>query len=80
MICDFAVKPTISNPTPVVPTQQQSTINAINNFNNNMRNNNSSNPHCVAQFDFIPENTGELGFKVNWRICGKLRKLINDLI
>jgi endophilin-A len=58
------VKPTISNPIPL--SQPQPTVNLINNFNNNMRNQQSSAyPHCVALYDFDAENPGELSFKEN---------------
>lgn len=55
-------KPTISNP---IPMSQQSTVNLINNFNNNMRTQTSAYPHCVALYDFDAENAGELTFKEN---------------
>lgn len=45
-------------------TQQQSTVNLINNYNNNFRSQSSALPHCVALFDFEAENPGELSFKV----------------
>lgn len=58
------VKPTISNPIPL--SQPQPTVNLINNFNNNMRNQQSgAQPHCVALYDFDAENPGELSFKEN---------------
>lgn len=61
------VKPTISNPMPISQQQQQQaqpTVNLINNFNNNLRNQTSGFPHCVAIYDFEAENVGELSFKV----------------
>lgn len=61
----FAVKPTISNPMPMAAPQNQS-INLINNFNNNYRNQTSGFPHCVAVYDFEAENAGELSFKVRY--------------
>ncbi|CAH1730005.1 unnamed protein product [Chironomus riparius] len=58
------VKPTISNP--ILLSQPQPTVNLINNFNNNMRTQQSSAyPHCVALYDFDAENPGELSFKEN---------------
>lgn len=60
------VKPTISNPIPLSQPQAQPTVNLINNFNNNMRNQQSgAYPHCVALYDFDAENPGELSFKEN---------------
>lgn len=59
-----AVKPSISNPIPL--SQPQPTVNLINNFNNNMRNQSSNGyPQCVASYDFEAENPGELSFKEN---------------
>lgn len=55
------MKPTISNPIPM-NTPQSSSINLINNFNNNYRA--QTQPHCVALYDFEAENPGELSFKV----------------
>ncbi|KAL7018450.1 hypothetical protein ACKWTF_010758 [Chironomus riparius] len=60
----WSVKPTISNP--ILLSQPQPTVNLINNFNNNMRTQQSSAyPHCVALYDFDAENPGELSFKEN---------------
>jgi hypothetical protein len=44
--------------------QPQSSINLINNFNNNLRNQTSGYPHAIALYDFEAENAGELSFKV----------------
>lgn len=60
----FAVKPSISNPMPMT-TPQSSSVNLINNFNNNYRNQTSGFPHCVALYDFEAENPGEMSFKVS---------------
>ncbi|XP_070490655.1 endophilin-A-like isoform X3 [Chironomus tepperi] len=58
------VKPSISNP--ILVSQPQPTVNLINNFNNNMRTQQSGGyPHCVALYDFDAENPGELSFKEN---------------
>lgn len=66
----FAVKPTIqsssSSSTFYPPPAPNPTINLINNFNNNLRNNTGVQAYCVALYDFEPENPGELGFKVIW--------------
>lgn len=62
----FAVKPTISNPMPMGAPPQNQSINLINNFNNNYRNQTSGFPHCVAVYDFEAENAGELSFKVSF--------------
>lgn len=62
----FLVKPTISNPMPISgQPPAQPTVNLINNFNNNLRNQTSGFPHCVALYDFEAENAGEMSFKVN---------------
>lgn len=60
------VKPSISNPMPMpMPQPQaQTSVNLINNFNNNLRNQTSGFPHCVAIYDFEAENAGEMSFKV----------------
>ena len=60
----FIVKPTISNPIPMSAPQQNSSVNLINNFNNNYRSQTGGFPHCVALYDFEAENPGELSFKV----------------
>jgi hypothetical protein len=55
--------------------QPQSSINLINNFNNNLRNQSSypsGYPHAVALYDFEAENAGELSFKVR-----KLLAIVN---
>lgn len=67
----FLVKPAISNPIPMSAPPQNTSVNLINNFNNNYRNQTSGFPHCVALFDFDAENPGELSFKV--------RLIINDV-
>jgi hypothetical protein len=51
------------------PQQNTSSVNLINNFNNNYRNQSSGFPHCVALYDFEAENPGELSFKVS-HLCG----------
>lgn len=61
----FIVKPTISNPIPMSAPQQTTSVNLINNFNNNYRNQTSGFAHCVAIYDFEAENPGELSFKVS---------------
>lgn len=58
----FSVKPSISNPMPM--SQPQPSVNLINNFNNNFRNQTSGYPHAIALYDFDAENVGELSFKV----------------
>lgn len=61
----FLVKPTISNPIPMSASQpSNNSVNLINSFNNNYRNQTSGFPHCVALYDFEAENPGELSFKV----------------
>jgi endophilin-A len=51
---------------PISQPQAQPSVNLINNFNNNMRNQTSGYPHCVAIYDFEAENAGELSFKVKF--------------
>lgn len=56
---------------PISETHPQSSVNLINNFNNNLRNQTSGYPHCVAIYDFEAENAGELSFKV-LSFCDKI--------
>lgn len=60
------MKPSISNPMPV--SQPQPSVNLINNFNNNMRNQSNGFPHAIALYDFEAENAGELSFKVSLNV------------
>lgn len=45
--------------------QTTNSVNLINNFNNNYRNQTIGFPHCIALYDFEAENPGELSFKVS---------------
>lgn len=77
----IAVKPTISNPIPMSTPQQSPSVNLINNFNNNYRNQTSGFPHCVALYDFEAENPGELSFKVSFREnFGRSERSLNENI
>ena len=56
---------------PVSSQPQQSSVNLINNFNNNLRNQQAGYPQCVAMYDFEAENPGELSFKVSLRLVSE---------
>jgi hypothetical protein len=62
-------------PMPQQQHQQQSTVNLINNFNNNLRNSTTGFPHCVAIYDFEAENAGELSFKVSHKNLRNIRNI-----
>lgn len=65
---------------PVSSQPQQSSVNLINNFNNNLRNQQAGYPQCVAMYDFEAENPGELSFKVSLTLVSKDIKIFLQLL